>query len=325
MNMNICYFAYCVFICFITSRFKKAVNANDENVRGKTFKIEGSTRLLQTENTTDTYSESMVACAVLCLIDHRCCVASFDRGTSICRIDSSGRCNIVTEPQAEWWIIRRSSYLPLTCTGCINFEGSSFSIFEEQLGWEKAKENCELLGGKLAEFETLEENEFIKDELMTRNTGARGYWIGGFNFHNDNDMEWFSQPDTPMSYSDIELSQPDGPLDQLCMVMWKDFGFQWEVESIEENEFIKNLAKGRFLLTGGDHYYWLGGYNYDHDTNMEWTRNPSRPMPFSDWYPGEPNRLTYEFCLALYQPAEYLWIDYQCKDAISFICEFDNN
>ncbi|CAG2206482.1 unnamed protein product [Mytilus edulis] len=241
------------------------LNAKDGNVRGQALKIEGHTRVLQTENTTDTYSVSMVVCAVLCLIDPRCCVASFDRGTSTCRIDSSGRCNIVTEPYAEWRIIRRSSYFPLTCPGCNYFEGSSFSIFEEQLGWEKSKENCELLGGKLAELDTLEENEFIKDELIARNTGVRGYWIGGFNFHNDGDMEWISQPDTPMSYSDIHPTQPDGPFDQLCMLMWKDFGFQW--------------------VNG----YWIRGNNFQNDNDIQWVGWPNKSMSFNDMELGEPN------------------------------------
>lgn len=110
MNMNICYFAYCEFICFITSRLINAVNANDKNVRRTTFKTEVNTKVLLTENTTDINLKSMVLCADICLLDHRCCLASFDKGTSTSRIDSSGRCNIETGPQEGWRIIRRNSY-----------------------------------------------------------------------------------------------------------------------------------------------------------------------------------------------------------------------
>ncbi|XP_052067182.1 perlucin-like protein [Mytilus californianus] len=172
----------------------------------------------------------MISCAHICLSDHHCCMASFSKGTSTCRIDSSGRCCVETKTLEGWRSIQRNSYLPITYTGCINFGNSSYSIFEEHIGWDKAKENFERLGGKLAELETLEENEFIKEEVRTRNTGVEGYWIGGFNFHKDFDMEWVSQPNQTMSFCDMESGQPNRPQDQLCMVIWKEFNFRWDLE-----------------------------------------------------------------------------------------------
>lgn len=54
-----------------------------------------------------------------------------------------------------------------------------------------------------------------------------GYWIGGYNFHKDIDMEWVSQPDQVMPFSDMGGSEPNNPGSEFCMVMWPSFGFQW--------------------------------------------------------------------------------------------------
>lgn len=54
-----------------------------------------------------------------------------------------------------------------------------------------------------------------------------GYWIGGYNFNNDGDMEWISHPYQNMPFIDMESGQPNGPEDQLCMVIWESFDFRW--------------------------------------------------------------------------------------------------
>ncbi|CAG2246059.1 unnamed protein product [Mytilus edulis] len=56
------------------------------------------------------------------------------------------------------------------------------------------KESCKCLEGNLLELETSDENEFIKNDLKTLNTEVEGYWIGGYNFNHDQDMEWISKP-----------------------------------------------------------------------------------------------------------------------------------
>lgn len=115
MKMDICcftYYAYYAFVWFITLRMFHAgnANANDGNVRTEMFKIKGNTRVLLTENTTDVYSRSMISCADKCFSDPQCCLASYSKGTSTCRIDSSRSCCTETEPQSGWWYIRRISY-----------------------------------------------------------------------------------------------------------------------------------------------------------------------------------------------------------------------
>ncbi|VDI44995.1 Hypothetical predicted protein [Mytilus galloprovincialis] len=80
----------------------------------------------------------------------------------------------------------------MTNTRSIRFGNSTYCIIEEHEEWAKAKESCQGLGGKLVELETQEENEFIKNAVTTISSGVKGYWIGGYNFDNDGDLEWLS-------------------------------------------------------------------------------------------------------------------------------------
>ncbi|CAG2226145.1 unnamed protein product [Mytilus edulis] len=63
--------------------------------------------------------------------------------------------------------------------------------------------------------------------VMTRNQYTLGYWIGGYNFHNDDDMEWVGEPNQVMPFSDMAANQPSNPMTELCMMMWKSWDFQW--------------------------------------------------------------------------------------------------
>ncbi|VDI53195.1 Hypothetical predicted protein, partial [Mytilus galloprovincialis] len=88
-------------------------------------------------------------------------------------------------------------------------------------------ESCKCLGGNLLELETSDENEFIKNDLKTLNTEVEGYWIGGYNFNQDQDMEWISKPNQLMPFTDMESGQPNHPRTQSCMMIWRDFNFLW--------------------------------------------------------------------------------------------------
>lgn len=95
---------------FLTIRMFHAVNANanDENVRTEMFKTKGNTRVLLTENTTYVYSRSVISFANKCLSDPYCCLASYSKETSTCRIDSSRSCCTETEHQRDGGIFDES-------------------------------------------------------------------------------------------------------------------------------------------------------------------------------------------------------------------------
>ncbi|CAC5411763.1 unnamed protein product [Mytilus coruscus] len=177
--------------------------------------------ILSAHYTTDVYSKSQ------CLLHDKCCVASFSKESSICRLDKTENCCVATDIATGWNVITRNQYIPMTCAGCISFANSMYSIIKDLKEWEKAKENCKCLGGKLVQLETSEENEFIKDKVRTLNTGVNGYWTGGYNFNNDNDMEWLSKSTQVMPFSDMEAGEPNNPVDQSCMLLWRIYDFRW--------------------------------------------------------------------------------------------------
>lgn len=104
----VCFSNYAV-LCFITHTFT-VVNTNSEDGKKELFKTKGGTIILQTENSTDVYSKSLILCTGLCLSNPKCCVASYSKGASMCRIDISERCCVETEPNDGWRLIQRNSY-----------------------------------------------------------------------------------------------------------------------------------------------------------------------------------------------------------------------
>lgn len=40
-------------------------------------------------------------------------------------------------------------------------------------------------------------------------------------------MEWVSQPNQSMTFSDFQQGEPNGPIDELYMMMWRGYAFKW--------------------------------------------------------------------------------------------------
>ncbi|CAG2200931.1 unnamed protein product [Mytilus edulis] len=161
------------------------MNAETIKKKTSTFTVKSGETIMSSCNTTDVYSESKLKCGAMCVLHDACCVASFSKESSICRLDITERCCVATNPAIGWSVMTRNQYR------------------------------------KLVEMETSMENEFIKNEVKTRNTGVKGYWIGGYNFNQDDDMEWLSKPNQVMPFSDMAPGDPNRPMDQLCMGMWR--------------------------------------------------------------------------------------------------------
>ncbi|CAG2213936.1 unnamed protein product [Mytilus edulis] len=135
--MKFCCFPHCAVFCFSTACTFTVINAIDEDVISETFKTKGSTRIFQTENTTDVYCRSIFACAGICLSDSQCCVASYSKAASTCRIDTSERCCAETETLDEWRFIQRNSYHDCT----VNLK---------EVAYEKPAEQSSVYGGGYA-------------------------------------------------------------------------------------------------------------------------------------------------------------------------------
>ncbi|VDI39190.1 Hypothetical predicted protein [Mytilus galloprovincialis] len=182
-------------------------------------------------------------CAIRCFSEEKCCAASYDTSTSICRLDTSENCCVDKEIVDGWETFKTDKY-ETPCTGCISYGTSSYKFSEDYKSWNGAKISCVCLGGKFLEAETTEENNFIKAELNTMNTGINGYWLGGYSFNKDGRFEWISNPGQPMTYSDMHSSQPNAPTRELCLIYWRSIGYAWGDGSCSANqpyvcEFVK--------------------------------------------------------------------------------------
>ncbi|CAG2257172.1 unnamed protein product [Mytilus edulis] len=151
-------------------------------------------------------------CAMMCISEAKCCEASYNNATYICRLDTSENCCVTMENFDGWEVIKNEKYEP-ACTGCISYGASFYKIPDDSKSWHNAKKSCECLGGKLLQAETAEENSFIKNKLS--NTAIDGYWLGGYNFYKNGSFEWISNPGQPMTYSDMHSSQPNALITEL--------------------------------------------------------------------------------------------------------------
>lgn len=73
-----------------------------------------------------------------------------------------------------------------------------------------------------------------------------------------------------------------------------------------------------FLVLG----YWVGGYNFNKDVDMEWVSHPNQNMPFSDMEPGQPNGPGYQLCMAIWESFDFRWGDHICTTLLPYLCEF---
>ncbi|XP_025097816.1 perlucin-like protein isoform X1 [Pomacea canaliculata] len=89
-----------------------------------------------------------------------------------------------------------------------------------------------------------------------------------------------------------------------------------EVETSEENEFLKGIARNRNYAS-----MWLGGTDVFSEGFWIWAGS-KQPLGFVDWHTGEPsNSRPGEDCLMLYKSVNYQWNDGPCNTATKFVCE----
>ncbi|VDI35052.1 Hypothetical predicted protein [Mytilus galloprovincialis] len=206
-------------LCFSSSHFSELTEV--------IFTVHSEESVLSSQYTDDVYAESLSMCALMCLLQEKCCVASFSDETSMCRLDKSENCCAVTILAVGSRALKQNKYYPPACTKCVSFGMSTYKIIEVTATWSEAMNNCSCFGGNLAEIETEAESEFITNELFTRNTGVFGYWLGGYNFNKDSDLEWISNPNERMPYFNFAPNEPNQPDSERCLMAFTNFNFEW--------------------------------------------------------------------------------------------------
>ncbi|CAC5397254.1 unnamed protein product [Mytilus coruscus] len=274
------------------------------------FRVQSDQTVMSSQYTDDLYSESLSMCSLMCSLQEKCCVASFSDETSICRLDKSENCCAATNIAVGSRALKRIEYFPPECSECVSFGMSLYKIIEITATWSEAMNNCTCFGGNLAEIETDAESGFITNEIFTRNTGAVGYWLGGYNFNNDSDLEWISKSNERMPYTNYAPNEPNQPASENCLMAFKDFNFEW-VD-------VYCHLKGAYISVG----YWLGGYNFKNDSDLEWISKPNERMPYTNYASNEPNQPASENCLLAFKNFNFEWVDVYCHLKGAYICEF---
>ncbi|XP_052067183.1 perlucin-like protein [Mytilus californianus] len=231
---------------------------------------------------------------------------------------------------------------PITCNGCFSYGASLYKVFDDPKNWTNAVEECRCRGGFLAEIESAEENSFIKNIAKERfaATGAIYYWLGAYNFNQDSDMEWIRNPSKPMPFTDwFEVPPSCTECFSYASSIYKviEDTVNWEMardncynlggklvemETQDENDFIKSILTVRNANITGNTIYYLGGYKFKADENIRWISTSSLEMPFTDMAPGEPNNPTSELCLGTIKYFGFQWVDLPCAWLHPYICEF---
>ena len=101
----------------------------------------------------------------------------------------------------------------------------------------KAEEECNKVGGYLADVLSVEENNWIKAVLDLINPkDGTDYWLAGLDANLDKHMQWMTG--NPMEFHNFVADQPDG---NPYAHMDYDLGFKWNAKNDandQDNGFI---------------------------------------------------------------------------------------
>ncbi|XP_060068000.1 perlucin-like [Ylistrum balloti] len=118
-----------------------------------------------------------------------------------------------------------------SATGCRNgwvrFENSCYFFSKDAETWAEASIMCTDLHSHLAILESTAENTFLKAEAHRFN--AVGYWIDGTDLEVENVWRWTSNGDK-LAFTDWGGNDPNAGTSANCLVLWRDFSYQWADE-----------------------------------------------------------------------------------------------
>nr|KAG5703780.1 hypothetical protein BaRGS_009578 [Batillaria attramentaria] len=107
--------------------------------------------------------------------------------------------------------------------GWDGFQSSCYKLVENAMTWAAAKDHCKSLDGKLAEIESLEENEFVK-QLARQGESA---WLGGHDPESDGSWVWdVSGNSIPLQSGDWGEGEPSG--NGICLQLRKAQNYTWD-------------------------------------------------------------------------------------------------
>lgn len=161
---------------------------------------------------------SSALCSVVCQ-QETCECFGFNSITKTCRVHTFCRPDNTLIEESGWKYYRSRADWD-------TFMNSEYLLNYTVVTWSVAQANCMIKGGKLAEIESPEENNYIMSLVMKL---TENVWLGGTDQDKEGSWVWQSTK-KPFSYSAWarDYNEPDNARnDQDCLCVYRPYGLYW--------------------------------------------------------------------------------------------------
>lgn len=95
-----------------------------------------------------------------------------------------------------------------------------------------------------------------------------------------------------------------------------------KITSQEEDTFLRNFVRSKSVTEYAAQDYWIGGTDASEDGVFIW-EGYSEEFAYTNWGPGNPDRVGTSDCVILFRRSDYKWHDTSCSNNNSYICEIE--
>lgn len=129
----------------------------------------------------------------------------------------------------------------------VEFNGHYYQVYDNSMTWTEAKEYCEKLGGHLVTITSIEENNYIKD-LVVSNGKKNAYWLGASDSETEGVWKWVTGE--PFEFSDWGTDEPnqDGEENYLeLLVNAINYSLKWNDSNLNGGGGMVSLQNHGFI------------------------------------------------------------------------------
>ncbi len=136
---------------------------------------------------------------------------------------------------------------PIIPSTAVEFNGHYYQVYDNSMTWTEAKEYCEKLGGHLVTITSIEENNYIKD-LVVSNGKKNAYWLGASDSESEGVWKWVTGE--PFEFSDWGTDEPnqDGEENYLeLLVNAINYSLKWNDSNLNGGGGMVSLQNHGFI------------------------------------------------------------------------------
>ncbi|KAK0412069.1 hypothetical protein QR680_006017 [Steinernema hermaphroditum] len=195
-----------------------------------------------------------------------------------------------------------------------------FQVQSQLATFSEAQQFCQTLGGNLSSIRDEYENMIVSHityTLIHDGLKAGLFWIGG-QFTNS---RWVWRDGKPLTFQNFAKIRDHLYIVNRHALTWEDAeqfcvdqnGHLSSILSKEEADFVTSLMKNEninfdFWIGGrreGEQFHWADGSSWD----------------FTDFHYGQPNGISENSCLQIYDANFKEWMNYDCKREFPSVCK----